>query len=135
MALGTDGASSNNNLNMFEEINLAALIHKGANQDPLLITAMESLKMATVNGAIAIGMDNLGVIKEGAKADIIMIDMDKPHLMPVHNVVSALAYSVQASDVCLTMVDGEILYENGEFKTIDKEKVSHGIKKCYERLF
>jgi len=135
VALGTDGASSNNNLNMFEEIHLAALIHKGVNRDPLLINAMESLKMATVNGAKALGMDNLGVIKEGAKADIILIDIDKPHLMPVHNIVSALAYSVQASDVCLTMVDGAILYENGEFKTIDKEKVSHGIKKCYERIF
>jgi 5-methylthioadenosine/S-adenosylhomocysteine deaminase len=75
------------------------------------------------------------VIKEGAKADIILIDMDKPHLMPAHNVVSALAYSVQGSDVCLTMVDGVILYENGEFKTIDKEKVSYGIKKCCDRLF
>ena len=135
VALGTDGASSNNNLNMFEEINLAALIHKGANHNPLLINAMESLKMATVNGAAALGTDNLGAIKEGAKADVILIDMDKPHLMPVHNVVSSLAYSVQGSDVCLTMVDGVILYENGEFKTIDKEKVSHGIRKSYERLF
>lgn len=135
VALGTDGASSNNNLNMFEEINLAALIHKGVNQNPLLINAMESLKMATVNGAIALGTDNLGVIKEGAKADIILIDMNKPHLMPVHNIVSALAYSVQGSDVCLTMVDGEILYENGEFKTIDSEKVSYGIRKSCERLF
>jgi len=135
VALGTDGASSNNNLNMFEEIHLAALIHKGVNRDPLLINAMESLKMATLNGAAALGMDNLGVIKEGAKADVILIDMDKPHLIPVHNIVSALAYSAQASDVYLTMVDGEILYENGEFKTIDKEKVYHGIKKCYGRLF
>lgn len=135
VALGTDGASSNNNLNMFEEINLAALIHKGVNHNPLLINAIESLKMATVNGAAALGMDNLGVIKEGAKADVILIDMDKPHLMPVHNVVSALAYSVQGSDVCLTMVDGVILYENGEFKTIDREKVSYGIRKSYERLF
>ena len=61
--LGTDGASSNNNLNMFEEINLAALIHKGVNQNPLLINAAEALRMATVNGAAALGMDNLGVIK------------------------------------------------------------------------
>lgn len=135
VALGTDGASSNNNLNMFEEINLASFIHKGVNHNPLLINATESLKMATSNGAKALGMDNMGLIKEGAKADIILIDMDKPHLMPVHNMVSALAYSVQGSDVCLTMVDGVILYENGEFKTIDKEKVNHGIKKCCERLF
>ncbi|MGI6084538.1 MAG: amidohydrolase [Acetivibrionales bacterium] len=133
--LGTDGASSNNNLNMFEEIHLAALIQKGVNHDPLLINASESLKMATLNGAAALGTNDLGVIKKGAKADIILIDMDKPHLMPVHNIVSALAYSVQGSDICLTMVNGVILYENGEYKTIDKEKVYHGIKKSMERLF
>ena len=65
---------------------------------------------------------------------MILIDMDKPHLMPVHNVISALAYSVQGADVCLTMVDGAILYENGEFKTIDKERLAT-VLKSYERLF
>lgn len=133
--LGTDGASSNNNLNMFEEINLVALIHKGVNHDPLLINAGTSLKMATANGAAALGIKNLGVIEEGAKADLILVDLDKPHIMPVHNVLSALAYSVQGSDVYMTMVDGRILYENGEYKTIDKEKVRYNIQKSYDRLF
>lgn len=133
--LGTDGASSNNNLNQFEEINLASLIHKGVNQNPLLINAETALKMATVNGAAALGVNNLGVIEKGAKADLILVDMDKPHIMPVHNVLSALAYSVQGSDVYMTMVDGRILYENGEYKTIDKEKVKYNIQKCYDRLF
>lgn len=135
IGLGTDGASSNNNLNLFEEINLASLIHKGINQDPLLISAKDSLKMATVNGAKALGLNNIGVIKEGAKADLILIDMDKPHLIPMHNIVSSLAYSVQGSDVYLTMVDGKILYENGEFKTIDQEQVKYNIDKCFTRLF
>lgn len=135
VVLGTDGASSNNNLNLFEEIHLASLIHKGVHKDPLLINAEESLKMATINGAKALGLDDIGVIKEGGKADLILIDMDKPHLLPAHNIISSLAYSVQGSDVCLTMVDGNILYENGEFKTIDREKVSYNIKKCFDRLF
>ncbi|MGI6049299.1 MAG: amidohydrolase [Acetivibrionales bacterium] len=133
--LGTDGASSNNNLNMFEEIHLASLIHKGVNQNPLLVSAEDSLKMATINGARALGCSNLGIIKEGAKADLILIDPDKSHILPMHNIMSALAYSVQGSDVCLTMVDGKILYENGEFKTIDMERVKYHIDKSFKRLF
>jgi 5-methylthioadenosine/S-adenosylhomocysteine deaminase len=133
--LGTDGASSNNNLNMFEEINLAALIHKGTTHDPLLINAGEAVKMATVNGAKALGMDDLGSIKEGNKADLILLDLDKLHFMPLHNPISALAYSAQGSDVYMTMVDGHILYENGEFKTIDKEEVKYHINKICERVF
>ena len=133
--LGTDGASSNNNLNMFEEINRAALIHKGTTLNPLLISAAESLKMATVNGAKALGREDLGIVKAGGKADLILLDLDKPHFMPLHNPISALAYSAEGSDVCLTMVDGRILYENGEFKTIDKEKVYYSIRKICERIF
>lgn len=133
--LGTDGASSNNNLDLFEEINLASLIHKGANLDPLLINAGEALKMATVNGGKALGREDLGVIKEGFKADLILIDVDKVHSKPLHNPVSALAYSIKGSDVCLAMVDGRILYENGEFKTIDKEKVLYNIEKICDRIF
>lgn len=133
--LGTDGASSNNNLNLFEEIHLSSLIHKGAKHDPLLVNAETALRMATTNGAAALGANDLGIVEEGAKADLILIDMDKPHIIPVHNVLSALAYSVQGSDVHMTMVDGRILYENGEFKTIDKEKVIFNIQKCCDRLF
>lgn len=133
--IGTDGASSNNNLNMFEEIHLSSLIQKGVNHDPLLTDAGTVLRMAVTNGAAALGMKDIGIIEKGAKADLILIDMDKPHIMPLHNVISALAYSVQGSDVCMTMVDGRILYEKGEFKTIDREKVRYNIQKCYDRLF
>lgn len=133
--LGTDGASSNNNLNMFEEIHLASLIQKGVNNDPLLINAKTVMRMATTNGAAALGAKDLGIIEAGAKADLILVDLDKPHLMPLHNALSALVYSAQGSDVYMTMVDGRILYENGEFKTIDKEKVRYNIKKCCDRLF
>ncbi len=135
VALGTDGASSNNNLNLFEEIQLSAFIHKGTSHNPLLISAAEALKMATVNGAKALGRDDLGIIREGHKADLILIDLDKPHFMPLHNPLSALAYSAQGADVCFTMVDGHVLYEKGEYKTIDKEKVWYHINKIYDRIF
>ncbi|HHY64055.1 MAG TPA: amidohydrolase family protein, partial [Clostridiaceae bacterium] len=120
---------------MFEEIHLSSLIQKGVNHDPLLTDAGTVLRMAVTNGAAALGMKDIGIIEKGAKADLILIDMDKPHIMPLHNVISALAYSVQGSDVCMTMVDGRILYEKGEFKTIDREKVRYNIQKCYDRLF
>lgn len=135
LALGTDGASSNNNLNLWEEIHLAAILHKGATLDPLLLKAMEVLEMATVNGAHALGLKDVGSIEAGKKADLIMVDLKKPHLKPLHKIESALVYSAQGSDVCLTMVDGRVLYEKGEFKTIDAEKVYYQLDKLFSKLF
>jgi len=135
VCIGTDGASSNNNLNMWEEMYLASIIHKGSSRDPRLITAYDALRMATVNGAKALGMSGIGSVKEGNKADLIMIDMEKPHLKPLHNICSALVYSAQGSDVCMTMVDGRILYQDGEFRTIDKEEVYFNIERVRRRLF
>jgi 5-methylthioadenosine/S-adenosylhomocysteine deaminase len=135
VALGTDGASSNNNLNMWEEINLAALIHKGARQDPLAVRAEEAFRMATANGARALGFNNTGQIREGFSADMVLIDLSKPHYLPEHNIVSNLAYSAQASDVETVFVDGRILYDKGEFKTLDREKILYNIKRVCERLF
>jgi len=135
VALGTDGASSNNNLDMFEEMHIAALIHKGVNMQPTLVTAEEVLKMATVNGAKAIGFGNeVGQIKEGYKADIILIDMDKPHIVPVNDYISALVYCVQGSDVDTVIVDGNILMENRVLKTIDEEKVKSKVKEISKKI-
>lgn len=111
VAIGTDGASSNNSLDMFEEIKTAALIHKGAGLDPTAVPAETALKMATVNGARALGFDNLGMIKEGFLADMIVVDFDAPHLRPVNNPVSSIVYSAKCSDVKYTMVNGKIVYE------------------------
>lgn len=131
IALGTDGAASNNNLNMFEEMNLAALIHKGVNMDPLLISANCAIKMATSNGAQAIGFgDVTGQIKEGMKADISIIDTDKLHLTPANNMISSIVYSCQGSDVDTVIVDGQILMEARELKTIDEELVKYKVKEC-----
>lgn len=110
VALGTDGASSNNNLDMFEEIKIAAILHKGVSGDPTVVSAYEALKMATVNGAHAMGYVDLGMIKSGFLADIILLDFDSPHLTPNHNTISNLAYSANGGDVCMSIVGGKIVY-------------------------
>ncbi len=125
ISLGTDGASSNNNLNMFEEMHLGALLSG--------VQSSEAFKMATVGGAKALG-NGTGEIKEGALADLIMIDTDKPHFYPVHDMRANLLYSAQGSDVCLTMVGGKILYRDGEFKTADFEKIKYNAEKSRERV-
>nr|WP_207753525.1 amidohydrolase [Sporosalibacterium faouarense] len=135
VALGTDGSSSNNNLNMFEEMNLAGLINKGVNLDSTSIPASTALKMGTINGAKALGLDSMiGTIEEGKKADIILVDMKKAHLYPKHNSISALIYSAQAADVDTVIVNGEILMENRELKTIDVEEVMFNAEKFAKDL-
>lgn len=135
VALGTDGAASNNNLNMIEEMHLAALIHKGVNMDPTCVNAYDVLKMATVNGAKALDYEGeIGIIKEGMKADIILIDMDKSHICPINDLISAVVYSVQGSDVDTVIIDGNIVMEKGELKTIDEERAKFEVSKIAKRI-
>ncbi|MCL2034794.1 MAG: amidohydrolase [Oscillospiraceae bacterium] len=134
VAIGTDGAASNNNLNMFEEIHLASIIHKGYEGDPTIISPKELLYMATQAGAKAQGRHDCGALEAGMKADIAAIDLNKPHLMPVNDIPSLLVYSAQASDVSMTMADGKILFENGNYLTIDAEKVKFDLEKTITRL-
>ena len=135
VTLGTDGTASNNNLNMFEEMHLAEIMHDGYHNDPTLISTQEVLDMATVNGAKLQGRDDTGVLAVGKKADIIAIDLSKPHLYPNFDTPALLTCSAQAGDVCMTMVDGKILYENGEFKTLDENKVRADMERAVERLY
>ena len=136
VALGTDGAASNNNLNMFEEMHLAAIIHNGYRRDAVIMKPEQVLKMATVNGAKLQGRDDTGCLEVGKKADIIAIDFrDKPHLYPSFEPMAMLVYSAQASDVCMTMVDGNILYEDGRFLTLDREAVLRNAKAAVKRLY
>lgn len=124
VALGTDGSSSNNNLNMFEEINLAALINKAVNLDAISVPAYSAIAMGTINGAKALNWsDEIGSIEAGKKADLILLDMDKPHLYPKHNLISAVSYSAQGSDVDTVIIDGKIIMEKREIKTLDVEKI------------
>jgi len=135
VALGTDGSSSNNNLNMFEEIHIASIVNKAVNMDAISVKAMDALKMATINGARALKWDDeIGSIEVNKKADIILIDLDKPHLYPLHNLVSLLAYSVQGSDVDTVIIDGNIVMENREIKTLDVEKIMYNAQKLSEEL-
>ncbi len=122
VCIGTDGTASNNNLNMFEEMHIASILQQGANLDPLAVRAAQALDMGTINGAKALHRPDTGSLEVGKKADIVAIDLDKPHLQPNVDSVALLVYSAQASDVCMTMVDGRVLYENGEYKTIDKDR-------------
>ena len=135
VAIGTDGAASNNNLNLFEELHLAALINNGELRDATIMNAESVLKMATVNGAKAQRRENSGVLAVGCRADIVAVDTDRPHMTPCLDIPALLVYSAQASDVVMTMCDGKVLYENGEYKTIDAEKTYYNAKKTVERLY
>lgn len=134
VALGTDGAASNNNLNMMEEMHLCALLHKGVRHDPTLLPLNEVLKMATVNGARLQGRADTGILQVGKRADIIAVDMDRPHLTPCIDPLSNLLYSAQAADVCMTMVDGRILYENGAYLTLDRDRILFEARQAARRL-
>ena len=135
VALGTDGTASNNNLNMLEELHLCAIIHKGFTNDPTLMKASDSLKIATINGAKLQGRPDTGSLEVGKKADLMAINLDQPHLYPNLDPEALLCFSAQGSDVALTMVDGKILYENGEFKTLDQEKILADAKQAVAQLY
>ena len=120
VALGTDGASSNNNLDLFEEIKLASLLAKDLHADAEAMPPQAALMMATVCGARAQGREaECGMLKLGMDADLILLDFTAPHLMPCHDVLSQLCYAATGSDVVMTMVRGRILYAAGKWPTID----------------
>ena len=136
VSLGTDGVCSNNNHDLFEEIKLAAILQKGVTGDPRVIPARKALYMATRAGAYAQGRERqLGQLSEGFDATLILIDTDRPGLLPVHHPQSTLAYSARGGDVCMTMVRGKVLYENGSFTTIDMERVRAQLRPVLNRLF
>ena len=121
VSLGTDGAASNNNLNLFEEMHLAALLQKWLRHDAEALPARQVLRMATIHGAKALGLDaEIGSLEVGKQADLIMIDAAQPHLAPRHDPVALLVYSAQAADVCTVLVAGRILLENGTLTTLDE---------------
>lgn len=134
VALGTDGSASNNNLNMFEEMHIASIIHNGLTGDPTLMTPAQILKMATTNGAKLQGRPNTGSLEIGKKADLIALNLDAPHLIPDYDTLALIVYSAQASDVCMTMVDGKILYEDGQYYTMDRDRIFYDYKKSCKFL-
>jgi len=134
VAIGTDSAASNNNLNMLEEIKFFALIHKANKMDPTIITPGQALAAATVNGARSQGRMDTGLLKEGFRADLIVLKSDEPYLKPCHSVVNNIVYSAVGTDVCLTMAGGKVLYKDGVYTTIDIEKAMWNAERIRSRI-
>ena len=107
---------------MFEELRLAATLHKGVTMNPLAVTAKEALAMGTLNGARALGFES-GALVPGALADLILVNVHTPSMQPVYDLTSAAVYSASAGDVLLTMGNGRVLYEDGEYYTLDIDRI------------
>lgn len=117
VSLGTDGQGSGSSLDLFEVMKFTALLQKGINENPKLLPAYEIIKMATINGAKAIRKEQkIGSIKEGKKADIIIIDMENPVIMPINDIFSAIVYNVKGTDVDTSIINGKIVMENKKIK-------------------
>ena len=130
VALGTDGAASDNTQNMFSEMHLLSLLQKAAEKDSVVLSAKETLKIATEDGARAVGLsDTAGVIAEGKKADVILIDEDMPNMLPDFDISSALVYSATGMEVTDSVIDGKIVMKNRELLTIDEERLRFEIGK------
>ena len=134
VALGTDSVASNNNLNMLEEMKFFALLQKEHTKDPSVITPGEALFAATRAGALAQGRSGCGLLKTGFQADITVIDTGNIYMKPAHNLLNNLLYSACGTDVCMTIADGRILYNNGEYPTLDIEKIGYMAEKSRRRI-
>jgi 5-methylthioadenosine/S-adenosylhomocysteine deaminase len=135
VSLGTDSVASNNNLDLFQEIQLAALLHKGVSGDPTAIPAVEALRMGTVYGARSIWQqDQIGVLRVGMKADFIAINLDQPQFYPLTDIVSHLVYSGSGRDVQHVWVDGRQVVQNGECTLLDEEQIRFEAQASFERL-
>lgn len=135
VALGTDGSSSNNNLNMFEEMHLASLLGKVSSGDPKAVTAKTTIRMATINGAKALGREHeLGSVEVGKLADVILVDFHNAHHYPKIDIEAAIVYSTQGSDVTTTICDGEILMRDRKLLTVDVEKALQDAEATWKDL-
>lgn len=134
LAVGTDGPSSNNALDMFREMFLIAATQKINDKNAASTNADEILKMATIGSAHCMGLDNADVIDVGKIADLIVIDMHRPNMQPVNNITKNLVYSGSKENVKMTMINGKILYENGKFKNVDIEEIYRKAQAVIDRI-
>lgn len=134
VAIGTDSVSSNNNLNILKDIYLCAILPKGFYHRADIVSEKDVLKMATVNGYNSQGRHGSGAIKEGMKADLTVMNIDAEHMYPQTDIINNLVYAACGSDVVLTMVDGKVLYKDGEFLTLDIEKIKYTVNNTAKRI-
>ena len=140
VCLGTDETSSNNGTNIFSEMKLASLALNMKNEDPTFMPTWKVLRMATIEGARALGLgDEIGSLERGKKADVILVDLKRPSMMPVlrgpvRNIVPNLVLSARGDEVCLSIIDGRIIYENGKITTIDEEELLESIQRETEAV-
>ncbi len=124
VSIGTDGPASNNDVDLFQEMNTVAKIHKGVLLDPTVMSAEQTLHCATLGGAKALrAHNNIGTLEPGKKADLIVLDLNQPHLTPIYNVVSHLVYVASGADVIHSVINGKVVMKNRELCTLDEKKV------------
>jgi len=135
VGLGTDGCASNNNLDMFQEMDTAAKLEKSARLDPTVMSARTVIRMATRNGAGALGLESLiGTLEVGKKADLCIVDMNKPHLTPMYDEYSHLVYAVNGADVDTVLINGRIVMQNRKLLTIDEGEAMRRVRQIAERV-
>ncbi len=135
VCLGTDGAASNNSLNMFHELNLLTLIHKGVNKTPQCVSAREGFRIATINGARALGLEReIGSIEAGKKADLAILNLNTPSLTPRNNLLAGLSYSANGSEVETVIIDGRVTMEDRKILTMDEESVYKKVNDIIVRM-
>jgi 5-methylthioadenosine/S-adenosylhomocysteine deaminase len=130
VSIGTDGSASNNDVDMFGEMNTVAKIHKVARMDPTAMNAVTTLRAATMGGAEALGAeDMIGSLEAGKKADVIVLDCNQPHLTPMYNPVSHLVYAARGGDVIHSIINGQVVMHNRQIKNLDEQAVLAEMKK------
>jgi 5-methylthioadenosine/S-adenosylhomocysteine deaminase len=135
VGLGTDGCASNNDLDLFREMDTAAKLHKVHSGDPTVLNASAVLRMATIGGAKALGLDGVtGSLEPGKRADIIVIDTRKPHLTPMFDPVSHLVYAARGSDVAATIINGAVVMEQGRLPHLDLAGIMADVRRIARKL-
>ena len=133
-AIGTDGAASNNCLDMFREMFLVTGLQKYREKDAAACSAFDVLEMATKGGALAMGLSDCDVLSEGKLADLAVIDLMQPNMQPVHNIAKNLVYAGSKQNVYMTVVNGKVLYENRKFTTVDAQEIYSRAEKLAKEI-
>jgi 5-methylthioadenosine/S-adenosylhomocysteine deaminase len=135
VGLGTDGCASNNNLDLFQEMDSAAKLHKVHRLDPTVMPSEAVLEMATLGGAKVLGLEKeIGSLEVGKKADIIILDLNRPHLQPIYNIISHLVYSATGADVRDVIIDGKLIMQDRKLLTLDEERVLQKAQEWGQRI-